>query len=521
VTEATLWVGGRVFTGRRYVEALLVEDGRVAAAGTLDATRRVAPTGAERQELGGALVVPGLVDAHLHLGELAREGPDLVSARSLDALLERIGVWSTEHPSGPIVGRGWSEEWLGLGRLPNAADLDRLSTDRPVVLYHASGHAAWLNRRALELEGLSARLSSFPAAMVPRGSDGAPVGLLLEDAVGPLARALEEATAPPLEAFARTVRGLASLGLTRVGTMSTGPREAEALRSLDRAGKLSLTVRAYPRLVRLGDFPERLLAHRSARLAFVGVKAFLDGAFGPRTAWLSEPYADASDRSGIALGDPTTLAEALRAAEARGFPPALHAIGDAAVDRAVRLLAEHGEKAGPPARIEHVALTPPGTLGRLDRVRPALVVQPGFVWSDRWLRDRLGPERVRWAYRFRTLLDLGHLVAGSSDAPYDPVDPWRGIRAAVDRRDPLGASANPLPSEALSPEEAVSLYTVRAAAALGDPSEGSLEPGSSGDLVVLGAPHLRGAMRAPGPPVRETWIGGRRAFAGPGPAETV
>jgi predicted amidohydrolase YtcJ len=521
VTEATLWTGGRIFTGRRYVEALLVESGRVVAAGALDATRRLAPTGADREELAGRLVVPGLGDAHLHLGELAREGPDLASTGSFAELEESVRRWAADHPHGPIVGRGWSEERLGLGRLPVAADLERLPGDRPIILYHASGHAAWLNRRALEFEGLAARLSPLPPALVPRGSDGGPTGLLLEEALGPVARALEEVTAPRAAALGEVARRLVALGLTRVGTMSTGSREAAALRELDAAGGLPLTVRAYPRIGRLAELPDATFAHRSARLALVGVKAFHDGAFGPRTAWLSEPYADAPDRSGIAVGDAGTIAAQLRDAGARGLAPALHAIGDAAIDRAVALLEVLPKRGGAPGRIEHVGLTPPATLGRLERVRPALVVQPGFLWSDTWLAARLGPERARWAYRFRTLIDRGHLVAGSSDAPYDPVDPWRGIRAAVERRDPLGRSANPLPSEALTPEEAVGLYTVGAARALGDLTEGSLEPGSAADLVVLETPHLWGALRDPGTPVRETWIAGRAAYRRPADGATV
>jgi predicted amidohydrolase YtcJ len=512
MTEATVWLGGRIFTGRRYVEALAVEGGRVVGAGTDAEVRRLAPTGADRRALDGRLLLPGLVDAHLHLGELAREGPDLATAGSLDALLQQLDRWAAAHPTGPVVGRGWSEERLGLGRLPVADDLARGPSDRALVLYHASGHAAWLNRHALALAGLEEALADLPASWVRRGADGRPSGLLFEDALRPLARSIEADTLPSPGAFEATVRGLAAFGLTRVGTMSTGLREAEALRDLALARRLPITVRAYPRLPRLDEFPDALLAHRSERLAFVGAKGFLDGAFGPRTAWLSAPYADAPETSGFSLDDGARLAEQIRGAVDRGLAPALHAIGDRAIERAAALLEPYANRAGAPSRIEHVGLTPPETLAHLDRVRPALVVQPGFVWSDTWLPARLGAGRARWAYLFRTLLDRGHLLAGSSDAPYDPVDPWRGIRAAVDRRDALGHSANPLASEALAPEEAVALYTVRAAAALGDRSAGSLEPGSPADLLVLEAPDLGAALRSPARPVRETWVAGAPVF---------
>ena len=154
----------------------------------------------------------------------------------------------------------------------------------------------------------------------------------------------------------------------------------------------------------------------------------------------------------------------------------------------------------------------PRVLAVLDAVRPALVVQPGFVWSDWWLPDRLGPEKVRWAYAFRTLIDRGHLLVGSSDAPYDPPDPWRGLRAATERRDELGRSANPDPREALAFEEAAQLYGVNAGTALGEPSLGSLEVGSKADLIVLEATSLGEAVRVGAKAVRETWVEGLCVF---------
>ena len=183
-----------------------------------------------------------------------------------------------------------------------------------------------------------------------------------------------------------------------------------------------------------------------------------------------------------------------------------------AVARALSLLPDSRDPDRPAVRIEHASLVPPGLLPDLDRLRPRLVVQPGFVWSDGWLRERIGPERARWAYPFRTLLLRGIPLAGSSDAPYDPIDPWRGIRAAVGRVGPDGRSANPDVEEALSPEEAVGLYTVGAAAAVGEPGRGHLEVGAVADLAVLSTPDLASAVRYPGVPVLETWVGGQRSW---------
>ncbi len=521
MTEAFLWSGGRVFTGRRYVEAVLVEDGRVLFAGGHDEARRLAPTGAERPLLAGRLVIPGLVDAHVHVAELTRvrEGFDLAAIRSLAELKDRLAAWAAGHPTGPIVGRGWDPERWGDHRWPSVRDVDPIVADRPVVLHHASGHAALLNTLALEASGALGRGAVADPAMIGRFPDGSPNGLLFEEAIRRAGSVVSDRSGPPAEALGRTLRALTSYGLTSVGAMSASPEEVRALRSLDEAGRLPLTVRAFVRLAELSEYAARDLAAGPGRFAVLGAKGYLDGAFGPRTASLRAPYADDPATSGLRVGDDRTLEDRIAECTARGLVPALHAIGDAAVARAAGMLRPSGGRTGPAGRIEHASLTPPELLGLLQEVRPTLVVQPGFVWSDHWLRGRLGPERARSAYAFRTLTDRGLRLAGSSDAPYDPVDPWRGLAAAVGRRDGLGRSANPDPREALSPEEALGLYTANAATSLGLGGHGRLEPGAPADLVVLGPPDLARAVAAVESPVQETWVGGRRVYVRPGPRE--
>jgi len=515
MTEAHLFTGGRIYTGRRYAESLLVDGGTVVAVGTEEEVRRSAPTGVERVELGGRLVLPGLIDAHLHLGDLTRfrEGLNLSEVRGLDGLTARLKEWATRHPEGPIVGRGLDVERSLGGRWPDRGDLDRSVGDRPAVIVHASGHAAIANSAALVQAGLESRAAEETRDRVARDANGWPTGVVYEEAV----RWLGSLTggAGDADGVLRTLRYLASLGLTTVASMNLPPEELTLLRSLAAEHRLPIRVRGYVRLLRIREFSTADLAPagRPGNFSVVGTKGFADGAFGPRTAWLSEPYADRPAESGIAVESDGALAEALAFADGRGLAPAMHAIGDRAIVRAVRLIAPYVGRRGAPARVEHVALTPPGVLSALDEVRPALVVQPGFVWSDYWLTDRLGKERVRWAYAFRTLADRGHLLAGSSDAPYDPADPWRGLLAATARRDELGQSANPHPGEALAVEEAVALYTRHGGQVLGEPALGSLEVGGAGDLIVLGVSRLSDALRAGASSVREAWVGGARVLA--------
>ena len=510
MSEARLWTNGRIFTGHRYAEALLVDQGRVVAVGSEEVVRRSAPTGTEVVPLRGRLVIPGIIDAHLHIHDLARvrEGLNLADVRGLDALGRTLREWAAGHPEGPLVGQGLDVTRGFAGRWPLAEDLDRVISDRPVVLYDVSGHAAVVNACALETAGVGERRVEELPGRVGRRGDGQPNGILSEEALEYLSPLLEGAADP--QSLAQVLESLSSYGLTTVASMAVSSEELGALRALVTDGRLPLRVRAYIHLLGVANYRATDLAPIGppGRFSVVGTKGFTDGAFGPRTAWLSEPYADAPGDSGLAVESDEALSRALAAGEELGLAPALHAIGDRAVARAARLLAPYARREGAPARIEHVGLTPPAVLSVLDAVRPALVVQPGFVWSDSWLSSRLGPERSRWAYAFRTLADRGHLVVGSSDAPYDPPDPWRGLRAAVERRDLFGRSANPDPREALAPEEAVRLYGAAAGRALWEATLGTLEVGAPADLVVLEARSLAQAIRAGASVVRETWVDG-------------
>lgn len=518
MTEATLFDQGLVFTGLRYAESVLVEDGRVVAVGSSEEVRRRVPTGAERRSLDGHLVLPGLIDAHLHLPDLTyqREGLDLSGVGSVEALVSAVRAWAAAHPAGAIVARGWDAERFPDRRWPDRNDLDRAESVRSVLIVHASGHAGVANTPGLERAGIRRETPDPPGGRLGRGTDGLPDGRVYESALGAFFGRPGDRELPDAAALGRTIRGCAALGLTTLGAMSVAPEEAAAYEAMDEAGSLPVRVRGYlhARGWRAGFRPPSAGRNRSCRFAVVGVKSFADGAFGTRTAWLSEPYADDPGNSGMPVVGEEELAALAREVAAQGLAPAIHAIGDRAVVAALDALTRPRPDTPAPARVEHASLTPPATWSALERVRPALVVQPGFLWSDHWLRARLGPERVRWAYAFRTLIGRGLLVAGSSDAPYDPVDPWRGIRAAIERADSEGRSANPTFEEALTPERAVQLYTANGGVALGEPGLGTLEEGAPADLLVTGARSLEAAVRDGATTVRETWVGGRRLATG-------
>ncbi|HTT15508.1 MAG TPA: amidohydrolase [Thermoplasmata archaeon] len=513
MTHAVRFTGGSIFTGERFVEAILVEDGLVRAVGSEAAIRRDAPTGADTVELHGRLAIPGLVDAHLHVPDLtqAREGLDLSTARSTPEVLERVRRWAEAHPQGPIVGRGWSPDRTEDRRWLTARDLDGAVDARPVVVYHASGHAAVANTAAFAALGLGPRSPDPAGGRLDRAPDGTPSGPVFESALR-LLTPVSWATPPDPEGFVRTLRAAARLGLTTVATLNLSPEGVAAFRALAARRALPIRVRAYVQLARFREFPDSLLGPvpGAESWAVVGGKGFTDGAFGPRTAWLRSAYEDDPTSDGLPVASEPELREAIAWGSDHGLAPALHAIGDRAVERAARLLEPYRVPGGRRPRIEHASLAPPELFPALERARPALVVQPGFVWSDHWLSERLGPARTRWAYPFRTLTDHGFLLAGSSDAPYDPLDPWRGLAAAVHRTDPDGRSANPASEEALTAEEALRLYGRNAGLVLGEEPLGTLEVGAPGDVVLLRAVSAAAAVEDGAGGVVGTWRGGAR-----------
>jgi predicted amidohydrolase YtcJ len=509
--EDTVWLADRIFTGRRYVDALLVEDGRVAAAGSRDAVRRQGGTGADVRDVGSRLVVPGLADLHMHLAgtTLLRDGVDLRGVRSLDEMRERILRWLPDHPRGPVFGRGWDQENLRERRYPTRDDLDRFVSDRPVVLPRVCGHAAVVNSAALDAVGIDESTRDPSGGVFVRDSAGRLTGVLLDNALTPMDPMFSRAFTGDPTAAGRALAYAASVGLTTLAPVSAEPEEIRIASELAERGPLPVRLRFYLDLGRLSAFEElrRLPSSSSWRIA--GVKAITDGSFGARTAWLSEPYSDAPDARGFPLWDEEEIARGLEEARRLGLPPALHAIGDRAMAWALDLLERHA--APGTARIEHASMTPPEILATLARVRPDLVVQPHFVETDWWVPQRLGPVRARWTYAFRTLIERGFRLAGSSDSPVEPLDPWTGVRAAVHRA-PESEFGRATAGERLAPETAVQVYSANAGEVLREPDIGTLEPGSRGDLLVLSAPGLEAALATANPPVLETWMDGRCVY---------
>ncbi len=436
-------------------------------------------------DLAGATVLPGLVDAHVHLaglGQLARTA-DLTGLTSLEAVAACLRRASASLREGEwLIGRGWDQNLWSQPVFPTAAWLDQVVDTRPVYLERIDGHAAWVNATALQLAGIHRGTQDPPGGAFLRAPDSAPTGILIDTAMTFVQRLLPSPSDEELQSdLSRGLQACAQVGLTGVHEMGTTPAMFAALARLDERGELPLRVACYL----LGEDAELeplLLrgVQPSARLRIAGVKLYADGALGSRGAALEEPYADAPTQQGLWVTDPVTLRRRAQRLAGWGYPVAIHAIGDRAVTAALDAIAQ-ASRPGLRHRVEHVQILNPHDLPRFVSLGVAASVQPQH-WADDlpWVATRLGVTRMARAYPWRSLLAAGVRLACGSDAPVAAVSPWYGLCAALTRgRGRAFVAGGTGTGEQLSLTEALRGYTQGAAAAC---------PGAATGMIAIGAP---------------------------------
>jgi predicted amidohydrolase YtcJ len=492
----TAFINGRIHTmDPVYADtsALAVQCGKVLAVGASEEVLALVRPGDELIDLHGRTVLPGLTDAHLHLHWYAqgKQRLDLRSVPSLDQVLARVAEWAEKRPADKwVLGRSWNQNLWPDRAFPTAADLDRVVPDRPVYLVAQSGHAGWANSLALELAGVTRDRSDPPGGRIRRDQEGRPTGILLEEAMNMVTEAIADpSAAEAAEVIRDALPDLWELGITGVHCMDGGAA-FEALQMLHQERALKLRVLKYLPLERLDHAVA--IGLRSGFgddwLRVGGIKLFVDGALGVRTAALFEPYEGEPDNVGIPILEQAELEEIGRRASQAGLSLAIHAIGDRANRMALDVLEMFPAKGPIPHRIEHVQLLHPADLTRLAAQDVTASVQPVHAPSDMEMAERHWGERTRYAYAFRTLLENGTRLAFGSDAPVEPVAPLLGIHAAVTRRrlDGTPGPAGWHPEQRVSAHQAVLGFTAGPAQAAGRAHRtGTLTPGKLADLIVL------------------------------------
>jgi predicted amidohydrolase YtcJ len=487
---------------RPVASALAIRDGRIAAIGAEDDI----PAELKRRPLNleGQAVLPGLTDAHIHLEHyaLGLKKIDCETATRQECL-ERVAERARRTPPGEwILGHGWNQNvWPeGFG---SAADLDGVAPDHPVYLTAKSLHAAWANTAALRRASISAATPDPAGGRFGRGASGDPDGILFESAMEAVGDAVP---APSEEQVAQAILQAQPV-LWRMGV--TGAHDFDrrrcfaALQILRQRGELRLRVL---KSIPLEDLPHAAaLGLRSGLgddwLRIGGVKLFADGALGPQTAAMLQPYEGDPQNRGMLLMDAEEIFEQGRLAVENGLPLAVHAIGDRANHEVLdafsqlrQLERDLRQASGAPERplrhrIEHVQVIHASDAARLAQLGVVASMQPVHATSDMLMADRFWGERAALSYAWQTQLKSGATLAFGSDAPVESPNPFWGLHTAVTRRRPDGSPGPQgwYPEQRLSLEQALQGYTRGAAYAAGwEDRLGRLAPGYLADLIVMG-----------------------------------
>jgi len=514
------------------VEAVSVKDGLILSVGEEKVLFSQRSPTTRMVDLKGKTLLPGLIDAHIHVIGLGRflEELDLISTGSPEEMLERVKTaLSGVRPGEWIRGRGWDQnKWKGK-KFPDHRKLSELTPDNPVILKRVDGHAALVNARVLEICGITASTPDPPGGKILRfPGSGEPTGVLIDEAVSLMDAHIPE---PGEETYHRFIsRGVArclAAGLTTVHDPGESEIPVLVLKEMYRKGEISL--RIYVMLEGkkpvtgkyLSSGPEiGLFDHH---LTIRCIKIYADGALGSRGAALLEPYSDDPANRGIVIMDEEEIYSVTKRALGAGFQVAVHAIGDRGnrntLNAFERALTETGADESR-LRVEHAQVLSPQDIPRFKNLGVIPSMQPAHCTSDMyWAGERLGPEREKGAYAWRSLLDLGARVPYGTDAPVESENPFFGFYAAITRQDRNGWPPGGWhPEQAMTREEALRSMTIDAAyAGFEEEIKGSITPGKLADLVILS----KDIMKIPAAAILETQVmativGGRIAYKAPG-----
>ncbi|HET7747064.1 MAG TPA: amidohydrolase, partial [Vicinamibacteria bacterium] len=425
----------------------------------------------------------------------ARESIDLVGTASLAETLGRVKAGAaTRGVDEWVLGRGWDQnDWPG-AQFPSAKDLDPASGGRPAAFRRIDGHALWVNTRALERAGITSATADPPGGRIHKDAAGQPTGILIDRAMDLVS---EKIPTPAREVRKRRLlgglRASAEAGLTSVHDAGVDLDAVALYKEL--LAEKALPIRVYVMLrgpvgltASLRSLqPETGLG--DGMLTVRAIKVSADGALGSRGALLLEPYADEPGKKGLLTVDPAAYAELLKLAVERGFQVNTHAIGDGAnrfaLDAYEQALAGRKDAR---FRIEHAQVLAPSDVPRFEALGVIPSMQPTHCTSDMyWATDRLGPERAKGAYLWKTFLDQGVPIAGGSDAPVEKIDVVDGIYAAVTRQDAKGwPEGGWHPEERVTPTQALEMFATHAAyAAFEEKDRGRIAPGFRADLSAF------------------------------------
>jgi hypothetical protein len=496
-----VFINGDIYTqstpGR--TQAIAIRDGRIMAVGSDDDIRKLKGEHTKVVDLGGHFVMPGFNDAHVHLAYGGREllEVELIGVKSLAEMQQRIADHAKTTTSVDwIVGGGWDHTlWVG-EKLPTRQDIDAVTGDHPAVFSRVDGHIAVANTAALKAAGIFAKIPDPPGGEIDRDSNGQATGIVRETA-----RAMLESKAPrPSPSLRRRGIDLALAEAARWGVTTVQDysdwEDFLIYEDFEREGKLTLRISEWIAFDNSLELLQKQRAQHPAgdpMLHTAMLKGFMDGSLGSRTATLLTPYSDDPGNSGLPQYDQSMLNRMAVERSAAGFQLGFHAIGDRAAQMALDAFAaaerdarKNNRSRDFRFRIEHAQVIAPGQFAQFRKLGVIASVQPCHLLTDmHWAVERIGPKRAKTSYPWKEFLDNGVRLAFGTDYPVEPITPFRGIYAAVTRKNEAGTK-NYFPEQKVTIEQALAAYTTGAAyAQFAEKEKGTLAPGMLADFVVL------------------------------------
>ncbi|MBV9474681.1 MAG: amidohydrolase [Acidobacteria bacterium] len=497
-SNGTLFLGGTVAAGAaqtpQHDYAIYVENGVVREVGPASQLR-AAHVGARIVDTSNATILPGLTDAHGHLYGLglSLDTVNLVDTTSYDDVLTRVRERAAQTPANAwILGRGWDQNDWPVKEFPTAAQLDAAIADHPVWLRRVDGHAGLANSAAMRIAGVTSATKDPEGGRIVRDASGNPTGVFVDDAMDLIDSIVPAPTAEQRKArVLAAARNIAANGLTEIHDAGADAETIAAVRAL--VDEKRFPIRVYTMLSdndALLDtwFASGPLVDYRGHLTVRAIKMYADGALGSRGAALLAPYSDDPGNTGLMLAKPAHMTDVAKRARAKGFQVNTHAIGDRGVRNVVDSYLAAGVTPADRFRIEHLQVVAPDDFPRVVQHGIIGSMQPTHATSDMpWAERRLGPERIRGAYAWRTLLNAGGRIALGSDFPVEDVNPFYGIYSAVTRQDHNGQPAGGwYPDQRLTLAEALRGFTSDTAyAAFEESSRGTIEPGKLADFTIV------------------------------------
>ncbi len=450
-------------------------------------------------DLKGRFVLPGFNDAHAHLasGGMTKLRVNLEGSKSLEEMKSRIAEKRKTATEGEwLTGRGWDHTlWPG-AKLPTRQDLDTVTGAHPAIFVRVDGHIAVANSAALKAGGIARETPDPPGGKIDRDANGDATGILRETAKD----AMLSIVPPPTPAQRRRAIELALADAAQSGVTSAQDNSEWAdflvYEQLEREGKLTLRITEW---LPFGESLEVLKQRRDAHPAgdpmlHTGMlKGYMDGSLGSRTAAMLAPYSDDPKNTGLPQFEQEKLNQMTKERADAGFQIGFHAIGDRGVEMALQAFAQAllATPAGEPANdrrflIEHAQVTTPEQIKRFRELGVIASMQPNHLLTDMsWAMDRVGPERAKHSYAWKEFVDNYVTLAFGTDYPVEPITPFRGLYAAVTRKNEAGKKSY-YPEQKLTIDQAIAAYTTGSAyAEFAEKEKGILAPGMLADFVVL------------------------------------